>query len=133
MKKTLYLTLLVFLLATTFQPSVEKVTAMPSPRLIMRGKASWYSQKSPGINKRTANNEIFNDQELTCAMWGMSFNRLIRVKNLSNGKSIIVRVNDRGPHLRYLLRGRIIDLTLEAFSRLELPKNGLINVEIELL
>ncbi len=111
----------------------EKVTAAPSQKYTRAGKASWYSRKSPGINKRTANNEIFNDQDLTCAIWGVAFNRHIRVTNLENGKSIIVRVNDRGPHKRFVKKGRVIDLTLEAFRRLGTPQQGLINVEIEFL
>ena len=111
----------------------RKLTAAPSITHKRTGKASWYSRKSPGVNKRTANNEIFNDRGLTGAMWGVSFNRRIKVTNLTNGKSIIVRVNDRGPHSRYIRKGRIIDLTKEAFSQLGAPKHGLINVEIEFL
>ena len=83
--------------------------------------------------KRRGNNEVFNDRDLTCAIWGVTFNRHIRVTNTSNGKSIIVRVNDRGPHPRFVKEGRIIDLTEEAFSRLGVTHNGLINVEIEFL
>ncbi|MFA5060191.1 MAG: septal ring lytic transglycosylase RlpA family protein [Candidatus Omnitrophota bacterium] len=110
-----------------------KLTAMPSPKYTRLGKASWYSKKSPGINRHTANNEIFDDTDLTCAMWGVPFNQRIRVTNLSNGKSIIVRVNDRGPHKRFVRQGRIIDLTRAAFSLIESPKSGLTNVEIEFL
>ncbi len=97
------------------------------------GKASWYSEESPGIKPRTANNEIFDDEDLTCAMWGVPFNQRIKVTNRSNGKSIVVRVNDRGPHLRFTRRGRIIDLTKEAFSKLSDLKRGLIEVELEML
>ena len=97
------------------------------------GQASWYSQKSPGVKKRTANNEIFNDQALTAAMWGVPFNQKVRVTNIDNGKSVIVRINDRGPHKRYHRKGRIIDLTRVAFTRLAHPKKGLVNVRVELL
>lgn len=97
------------------------------------GKASWYSRYSPGINKRTANNEIFNDQALTAAMWGVPFHQLVKVTNLDNGKSVIVRVNDRGPHKRYVHRGRLIDLSRQAFVQIASPRRGLINVQIELL
>lgn len=102
-------------------------------RTIQFGKASWYSRQSPGINKHTANNEIFNDQALTAAMWNVPFNQLIKVTNLDNGKSIIVRVNDRGPHKRFVRRGRVIDLSREAFAQIASPRKGLINVQIELL
>ena len=97
------------------------------------GRASWYSEESPGVNPRTANNEIFDDGDLTCAMWGVPFNQRIKVTNRSNGKSVVVRVNDRGPHLRFTRGGRVIDLTKEAFSKLSDLKRGLIEVELELL
>ena len=102
-------------------------------RSIQFGKASWYSRQSPGINKRTANNEIFNDQALTAAMWNVPFQQLIKVTNLDNGKSVIVRVNDRGPHKRFVRKGRMIDLSRQAFTRIASPRKGLINVQIELL
>ncbi len=102
-------------------------------RIVWEGKASWYSQKDPGVRPRTANNEVFDDGALTCAMWGVPFNQKIRVTNLSNGKSVVVRVNDRGPHYRYLRRGRIVDLTKEAFSRISPLKAGLIDVAVEFL
>ena len=102
-------------------------------RSIQFGKASWYSRQSPGINKRTANNEIFNDQALTAAMWNVPFQQLIKVTNLDNGKSVIVRVNDRGPHRRFVRRGRVIDLSRQAFVQIASPRKGLINVQLELL
>ncbi len=106
---------------------------MPMTHLTKTGKASWYSKRSPGINYRTANNEVFDDTDMTCAMWNVGFNQKIRVTNLANGKSIVVRVNDRGPHKRYVRQGRIIDLTKDAFKKLGATKDGLIDVEIEFL
>jgi len=97
------------------------------------GKASWYSKQSPGINKYTANNEIFNDKDLTCAMWGAPFNQTVKVTNRVNGKSVIVRVNDRGPHFRYFREGRVIDLTKAAFAKIASLDNGLIDVEVTFL
>lgn len=97
------------------------------------GKASWYSRYSPGVSKRTANNERFNDQDMTCAIWGVGFGREIRVTNIENGKSIIVRVNDRGPHQRLVLEGRVIDLTKSAFRKIAPTRQGLVDVKIELL
>ena len=102
-------------------------------RSIQFGKASWYSRQSPGINKRTANNEIFNDQALTAAMWNVPFHQLVKVTNLDNGKSVIVRVNDRGPHKRFVHKGRVIDLSRQAFIQIASPKKGLINIQLELL
>jgi rare lipoprotein A len=97
------------------------------------GLASWYGHKSPGIKKHTANNEVFDDSALTCAIWGVGFDRKIKVTNLENGKSIVVRVNDRGPSERHVLGGRIIDLTKAAFEMLAPTHQGLVNVEIEFL
>lgn len=105
----------------------------PSLMAVQSGKASWYSRYSPGINKHTANNEIFNDQALTAAMWDVPFNQLVKVTNLENGKSIVVRVNDRGPHKRFVRRGRVIDLSRQAFNQIASPRKGLINVQLELL
>lgn len=100
---------------------------------IQFGKASWYSRHDPGIRKHTANNEIFNDQALTAAMWNVPFHQLVKVTNLDNGKSVIVRVNDRGPHKRFVRRGRVIDLSHKAFAQIASSRKGLINVQLELL
>ena len=105
----------------------------PSEAVIQTGEASWYSEQSPGINKHTANNEVFDDSDLTAAMWEVPFDQKVKVTNLENGKSVIVRVNDRGPHKRYVARGRLIDLTKEAFSTIASLNKGLIRIELELL
>jgi len=97
------------------------------------GKASWYSQTDPGINIHTANMEIFDDSGLTAAMWDVPFNQLVKVTNLDNGKSVIVRINDRGPHRRFVRRGRLIDLSKEAFRSIARLEKGLISIQLELL
>ena len=133
MKKISSIIVSTILIYLFFRPGTNSLMATPTVKYIRNGKASWYSRNSPGINRRTANNEIFDDKDMTCAMWGASFNRLVKVTNLQNGKSIIVRVNDRGPHRRYVEQGRVVDLTIEAFSHLEVPEEGLIDVAIEFL
>ena len=115
------------------EPEPIPVRQVNKVKITRRGKASWYSKRDRGIRRRTANNEVFDDQEMTCAIWGVPFHQKIRVTNLDNGKSVIVRVNDRGPHRRYVRRGRVIDLTKKAFSKIASLKRGLINVEIEFL
>jgi len=113
---------------------IHKPSTVSSQKTEKRiGKASWYSRRSPGIRKRTANNEIFNDREMTCAMWGVPFNQKVRVTNLDNGKSVVVRVNDRGPHKRYVRKGRLIDLSKKAFQEIASLKKGLIKIQLELL
>jgi len=100
---------------------------------VKTGRASWYSQTDPGINKHTANMEIFDDTGLTAAMWEVPFNQMVKVTNLDNGKSVIVRINDRGPHRRFVQRGRIIDLSKQAFASIASLERGLIPIQLELL
>ena len=128
--------MLLTLLATHTAPyaSASQIVYLHSPEPIIQiGQASWYSQQSPGINKYTANNEIFDDSDFTAAMWDVPFNQKVRVTNLANGKSVIVRVNDRGPHQRFVEEGRIIDLTKQAFATIASLDRGLINIELEIL
>lgn len=106
---------------------------IPFDKGIMAGRASWYSRTDAGINVHTANMEIFNDRDLTCAMWDVPFNQKVRVTNLDNGKSVIVRVNDRGPHKRLVRKGRVIDLTKTAFRKIGGAQKGLIRVQVEFL
>jgi len=110
-----------------------KLDAAPTRKFTRTGTASFYSKNSPGVKKTTANNEIFDDNALTCAMWGVQFNRMIKVTNLANGRSITVRVNDRGPHERFVRAGRIVDLTEKAFALLSPTQKGLISVQVEFL
>lgn len=139
MKKTTII-FLVFLLSNLFLDqgkiqaySSQIVYLRPVESIIRTGQASWYSEQSPGINMHTANNEIFDDNDLTAAMWEVPFNQRVKVTNLENGKSVVVRINDRGPHKRFVASGRIIDLTKRAFSTIASLDKGLIDIELELL
>jgi rare lipoprotein A len=111
----------------------DEASLIPLDKGIMAGHASWYSHTDRGINRHTANNEIFDDHDLTCAMWNVPFNQKLRVTNIENGKSIVVRVNDRGPHKRFVRKGRVIDLTKTAFRRIAGTHKGLIRVQVEFL
>ncbi|MFC1621137.1 septal ring lytic transglycosylase RlpA family protein [Candidatus Omnitrophota bacterium] len=104
-----------------------------STHAIYKGTASWYSQTDPGILETTANMETFDDSKLTCAMWSLPFNSLLRITNLDNDKVIYVRVNDRGPAKRLVNHGRIIDLSKRAFSCLGDLNKGLIKVRVEII
>ncbi len=97
------------------------------------GMASWYSENDPGILKTTANMEIFDDGGFTCAIWDIPFNTLIEVTNLNNGRSVVVRVNDRGPAKRLVSQGRIIDLTKAAFSKISPLDKGLVTIKMEII
>ncbi len=104
-----------------------------SVRTVMVGHASWYSENDPGVSRCTANQEVFNEDAMTCALWGVKFNRKVRITNLANGKSVIVRVNDRGPHKKFVAKGRVVDLTKGAFQQIASLKHGLIKIRMELL
>ena len=93
------------------------------------GIASWYGGGEK-LNKYTASGEEFDPNKLTCASWDYSFGTKLLVTNLENGKSVVVRVNDRGPAKRL---GRLIDLTREAFRRIADLKKGLIKVKVKVL
>lgn len=89
-----------------------------------RGKASFYSKKATGA--RTSSGEKVHHDSLTCAHLTYPFGTQLLVRNLSNGKEVVVTVNDRGPHRK----GRIIDLSYEAARRLGIISQGIAAVEI---
>lgn len=90
-----------------------------------RGKASFYSKRATGA--RSASGERIHHDSLTCAHRTYAFGTRLKVTNLRNGKSIIVRVTDRGPHVR----GRVIDLSYGAARALGMLSQGIAMVEIE--
>ncbi|GIW35569.1 septal ring lytic transglycosylase RlpA family protein [Meiothermus sp.] len=94
---------------------------------IQQGWASWYGPRFHG--RRTANGERFNKFHLTAAHRTLPFNTRVRVTNLQNGRSIVVRINDRGPYIR----GRIIDLSYAAARQLGMHLRGVIQVKVEIL
>ena len=89
-----------------------------------RGKASFYSKRATGA--RTSSGERIHHDSLTCAHRTYPFGTLLRVKNLSNGKEVVVKVIDRGP----FGRGRIIDLSWGAAQQLGMLVQGVTTVEI---
>ncbi len=91
------------------------------------GKASYYGIKFHG--KTTANGEIFNMNELTAAHPNLPFNTLVRVTNKQNNKSVIVRINDRGP----FAKNRIIDLSKAAAEKLGMVHRRTATVVLEIL
>lgn len=99
----------------------------------VEGLASWYAEFSPGIRATTANMEIFDHDKMTCAIWDLPFNSVLEVTNLSNGKSVTVRVNDRGPAKRLCREGRVIDLTMAAFKEIEDLDTGLTTVRVRVI
>jgi rare lipoprotein A len=86
--------------------------------------ASYYKS-----GKVTANGERFNPHGLTAAHRTLKFGTKVRVTNLKTGKSVIVRINDRGP----FIRGRIIDLALGAAKVVGLNRSGVAKVRVAVL
>jgi rare lipoprotein A len=98
-----------------------------SDRPIESGLASWYG---PGFDhRRTASGERFNGHELTAAHRKLPFGTVVDVVNLDNGRSVRVRINDRGP----FVRRRIIDLSRAAAEALEILGPGTARVELYLV
>ena len=87
------------------------------------GVASWYGPHFQG--RQTANGETFNMHELTCAHRTLPLGTLLRVTNLRNRKSVLVRVNDRGP----MVDGRIVDLSYAAAKAVGIDGLGKVRLE----
>ena len=95
--------------------------------VIEKGIASWYtSDKSESL---TANGEIFDPNTLSAAHKSLKFGTIVRVTNLANGKSVDVRINDRGPYVD----GRIIDLTPAAAKQIDMLNSGISSVDLTLI
>jgi len=95
------------------------------------GLASWYGSGNPseGLNYLTASREPFDPTEKTCASWYYPFGTSLKVTNVKTGKSVFVRVNDRGPNKRFI--NRKVDLSREAFREIAPLEKGLTVVRIE--
>ena len=107
---------------------IDKLNAIASSTVrnfSQNGVASWYGRQFHG--RKTANGETFNMNELTAAHKSLPLNCLIRVTNKENGKSVVVRVNDRGP----FHGNRVVDLSYGAAKVLGIVNSGTANVTIE--
>ena len=128
------------------QPTVEQIQPKSSTKSVLQesylqeqnhpafnfkhlgvGIASWYG---PGFyGRRTANGELFRKGTLTAAHRTLPFGTIVRVINLENGRSVNVRINDRGPFKYH----RVIDLAHGAASELNMLRAGEINVRLEVI
>ena len=95
----------------------------------LRGRATFYGDKFHG--RKTASGERFSQRRMTAAHRSLPFGTRVRVTNLSNGKSVVVRINDRGPFGRD--RRRVIDLSKSAARALDFIQSGWARVKIEVL
>jgi rare lipoprotein A len=89
------------------------------------GIASYYGHEFHG--RRTASGEIYDENKLTAAHPTLPFGTLVQVTNLENDKSVVFRINDRGP----FKKGRIIDVSYEGAKRLDFVRQGLVEVRVE--
>jgi rare lipoprotein A len=108
---------------------IDGVTYVPQEEFnhVETGVASWYG---PGFHgKATANGEQYNQEDHTAAHRTLQMPAIVRVTNLDNGRSTVVRVNDRGPYAR----SRIIDLSRAAAQDLDIVRNGTAHVRIDQL
>lgn len=113
------------LFAQTTTPSTKKTDNAKTK--IQYGVASFYSNKFNG--RKTANGEVFNQQKLTAAHNSLPLGTYVRVTNLRNGRTVIVKINDRLHHRNK----RVIDLTRAAATKLGFVKSGLTRVKLEVL
>ena len=109
---------------------VTKVSYSPASankEFLRTGVASYYG---PGFHgRRTANGETFNQNAMTAAHRTLPFGTKLKVTNLNNGKSVIVRVNDRGPYSG----GRILDLSVAAAKQIGSTQSGVARVTLEVV
>ncbi len=121
--KSIFSVVLLFIIMIFFViccgPRKEKIEMVE-----VEGKASYYARWFEG--KKTASGEVFENQELTAAHRSLPFDTEVEVINPENGKSVSVRINDRGPYRR----GRIIDLSRAAARELGMLDSGIIDVII---
>jgi rare lipoprotein A len=117
------LLILLFMLSTLALPLFSNEPGS----IIERGIASWYtSDKSEAI---TANGERFDPASLSAAHKSLKFGTIVRVTNTTNSKSVDVRINDRGPYVD----GRIIDLTPNAATKIDMLESGIAPVTLTLI
>ncbi len=95
---------------------------------VLRGRASYYSDRLAG--RRTANGDVYDPRALTAASRDLPFGTRVRVIREDTGASVIVRINDRGPHRD---RTRILDLSRAAAEALDMIRAGVIDVRAEII
>jgi rare lipoprotein A len=123
MKRLMILTLVLSLVLPLF----AQLGDVEPGSLLEEGIASWYtSDKSEAI---TANGEQFDEKSLSAAHKELRFGTIVRVTNMNNGRSVDVRINDRGPYVD----GRIIDLTPAAAAQVDMLDSGIAPVKLTLI
>lgn len=96
-------------------------------RLVKSGVASYYSDALHG--RLTASGEPYNKYELTAAHKKLKFGTWVLVTNPNNNKSVVVKINDRGP----FIKGRVIDLSRQAAEEIDMIQSGVLDVELQIV
>ena len=108
-------------------PPSLKTKSNVEHRKVMKGVSSFYAEDFHG--KLTANGEVYDMYGLTAAHKTLPLNTIVRVTNLVNNKSLILRINDRGPYIK----GRILDCSYGAAKKLDFIVQGTTDVKIEVI
>ena len=122
-KITLLINALILTACSSIQPNKNKNWL----GYIQTGIASYYADKHQ--NQKTANGEMYQHKLKTAAHRSLPFGTNVKVVNIENNKSIVVKINDRGP----FRKGRIIDLSKSAFMEISDTNQGLLKVQIEVV
>ncbi len=101
------------------------ISSTTQKKFSQTGKASYYAEKFEG--RRTSSGENYRKNAFSAAHQKLPFGTKVRVTNIANGKSVVVKINDRGP----FTKNRIIDLSLIAAKKIEMIQDGVIKVKIE--
>lgn len=130
MRRALTHVLAVFFLTANLgaAPAPNSSKSRKSPKPYQIGKASWYGKYFHG--KTTASGEPYNMFDFTAAHRDLPLGTWVRVTNLRNGRSVVVRVNDRGP---YAGNSRVIDLSYSAAQILGFRTRGLVKVRLDVV
>jgi rare lipoprotein A len=99
-------------------------STVPDGEAAENGLASYYADRLQG--RRTASGERYDREDLTAAHRLLPFGAVVQVTNLENGRSVRVRINDRGPYVR----GRLIDLSYAAARQLDMLRRGVVKVRV---
>ena len=111
----------------SISPPSLKTKSNVEHRKLMKGVSSFYAEDFHG--KLTANGEVYDMYGLTAAHKTLPLNTIVRVTNLVNNKSLILRINDRGPYVK----GRILDCSYGAAKKLDFIVQGTTDVKIEVI
>jgi rare lipoprotein A len=115
--------------------SIATVTSdahdVPAQQNLQVGLASYYG---PGFNgEPTASGEVFDERELVAAHRTLPLGSVVQVTNLENGRSVVLRVIDRGPYGRNHRKGCIIDVSKGAARRLRFVRDGIVRVKVKVM